>query len=100
MVIAPEHAERQRIAPRVDVEERLLLDGIGLNSSDVAEGHPELAASIEAHLADAAPPLWNQTAVSARDTTKLLPLAPPELSRSGVSVQRVRERFIGNAGAA
>ena len=54
MQIAPEHAERQRIAPRVNMKKWLLLHRIALQGGNVPERDPEFALVIEANLADAA----------------------------------------------
>src|ERR1019366_7783495 len=53
MEIAPEHPERQRVRAGIDMEERLLLDRVALNASDVAKWDAQLAALVEAHAATA-----------------------------------------------
>ena len=48
-----------------EVEERLLLHGVGLQRGHVAAGHHQLAAAVEAHLAHAPQPVGDQAAVAA-----------------------------------
>jgi hypothetical protein len=49
----------------MNVEERLLLDGIALDSADVAVGDVELAAEVEADFADSGLPFGDGALVSA-----------------------------------
>ncbi len=51
MQIAAQHAEAVRERPGVGVKERLLLDRIALHATDVAPGHHEASAPVEAHFA-------------------------------------------------
>ena len=62
MKIATLHTEGEGVAAGVDVEEWLLLDRVALDGGDVAEGHAELAALVEADLADAAAVVADQAA--------------------------------------
>jgi len=66
--IAAQHAKGQRILAGVQVIERLLLDGVYLETGDVAPGYIQHTAAVEAHLADAAPSIPHQAAMCARRT--------------------------------
>src|SRR5262249_52866281 len=68
MQVAPHHAERERIAPRVDMEERLLLNRVALQGADVAERHTKVTVLDEPDLADSSLPLADQTAMAASHT--------------------------------
>ena len=63
--IAPEHSEAERKGARAGVEEWLLLDWIALHAADVAVGHVQRPAAIEAHLADAKRAVGNRALVTA-----------------------------------
>ena len=65
MEITPQHADAEREGPGVDVEERLLLDGIALDAADVAPRNVQPPAAIEAHLADAHRALGDRTLMPA-----------------------------------
>ena len=56
MKIAAQHPKRQGVAAGINMKKRLLFDRIALEPGDIAEGHAQLAALVEAHLANAAPP--------------------------------------------
>ena len=98
MKIAAHHAERQRIAAGIDVEERLLLDRVALHAGDVAERHAQLAAFVEAHLANAAMPRADETAMAAGDATNALALGPPQRTDGRVAVQNIGQRYARRAG--
>src|SRR6185503_10015463 len=68
--IASEHPERQRIGAGIDVEEGLFLGRVALQRAHVAPRHTQLAALVEAHLADAPPALVDQAAVAAGVTAQ------------------------------
>src|SRR5262249_34410117 len=76
MQVATHHAEGEGVAAGVDVEERLLLDGVALQTGDVAERHLEPAGLIEAHLADAAQAVADEAAMAARQTTNAVAFEP------------------------
>ena len=65
MEIAAEHAEAVGERAGIGVEERLLLDGIALHSGGVSPGDVELAAAIEADLADSGLAFGDRAAVAA-----------------------------------
>jgi putative pyruvate formate lyase activating enzyme len=67
--VAAQHPEGERVGPGQDVKERLLFHRIALQPGDIAAGHPQSAALVEAHPADSPPTLPNQAAVAARDTS-------------------------------
>ena len=64
--VAAEHAEAVRERARQRVEERLLLDRVALHAADVAPGHAQPAAVVEAHLADADRAVRQRAAMAAR----------------------------------
>ena len=67
MEIATHHAKGQRVASRVNVEVRLLLDRIALNAGNVAERNFQFAAGVETHFANPPPAASDETAMPARD---------------------------------
>jgi hypothetical protein len=58
------------------MEERLLLNGIALNSANVSPGNVERAAAVVANLADSGLAVGNRTAMSARKTTHTITVKP------------------------
>ena len=56
------------------MKERLLLDGIALNSADVTPGNVELAALIEANFADAGLSFGNGTTMPTSEAANPVPL--------------------------
>src|SRR6185436_11213570 len=97
MKITAHHAEGQRVAPRMNVKERFLLDRIALERGDVTEGDLKLAVLIEPHLADAATPFADQTAMPARDTSNLAIFGVPEFAHDGAAIQNLGQRLAGDA---
>jgi hypothetical protein len=65
MEVAAQHSERERVAARETVEERLFLGGVGLQRRDVAGRSQQRPFLIEAHLADAAAPRLHEAAMPA-----------------------------------
>jgi hypothetical protein len=68
MKIATEHAKRQRVRTRKNVEERFFLSRIASQGGDVVYRHAQLAAFIETNFTDAAFAGLNQATVTARIT--------------------------------
>ena len=97
MEIAPEHPERQRVRARIDMEERLLLDRIALNASDVAKWDAQLAALVEAHAANAVSPGGDEAAVAAGDAANPVALGPPQRTDRRVPGEHISQRFAGRA---
>ena len=99
MEIAAQHAESERVAAGIDVEERLLLHRIaGQAAGDIAKRHAQPAGPVETHLADATPAFGNETAMAAGQTTNTAALGPPKFALSGAAIQRLRQRFAGEPG--
>ncbi len=67
MQVAAEHPEAVGQRARHDVEERFLLDRVALHAADVAPRRVEIAAAVEAYLADADRAVGDRTAVAARE---------------------------------
>jgi hypothetical protein len=65
MEVATHHSKSQRVTSRINMKERLLLDRIALDSSDVTKRHTQLAALIESNPANASLPLANKAAMTA-----------------------------------
>src|SRR5713226_3853584 len=63
--VAAQHSETVGEGSGISVEERLLLDGVTLNSGNIAPGNIERATVIEANLADTGLSLGNRAAVAA-----------------------------------
>src|SRR5262249_23770554 len=97
--IATHHAEGQGVAAGVDVEERLLLDRVALQTGDVAERHLEPAGFVEADLADAAQSVADQAAMAARQPADAVAFGPGQLggAEDGVPIERVGQRRIRHA---
>ena len=66
--VATQHAEAIGQSAAEGVKERLLFDGIALDAADVAPGSVELAAAVEADLADARVALGDGAAMAAGET--------------------------------
>src|SRR5205807_10205830 len=86
MEIAAHHAEGQRVAARMNVEERLLLHRVALQRGHVTERHAQPAALMETNFAYAATPLADQTAMPARETADAIALHFPERTDRGVAI--------------
>ena len=91
MEIAPQHAERQRVAARVKVEEWLFLDGIALEPSYIAEWHTQFAVLMEAHLADSASPFGDEASVPAGETAETVTLPVKEAPSNRMTVKNLCE---------
>jgi hypothetical protein len=65
MKVASQHPETERESARADVKERLLLDGIALNTADVTPRHVQGATPVETHFANPRLPFWDGTTVPA-----------------------------------
>jgi hypothetical protein len=63
MEITAQHAKGQSLFTGQDMKERLLLNGVNLQSGDIPPGDLQLALSVEPHLTNAAPPFSNQTSM-------------------------------------
>src|SRR5207302_9324716 len=63
--VAPQHAEGERVRAGEGVEERLLLGGSALQRGQVSYWRVEESDLVEAHLADAAPARFDETAMPA-----------------------------------
>ena len=68
VIIASHHPERQGVATRKGMEERLLLDGIGLDARRIPRRNPQFTALIESHLANAASAFGHKAAMPACQT--------------------------------
>src|SRR2546421_944726 len=93
--VAPQHPEGERVRAREGVEERLLLGGIALQGGDVSGGRVQGAVLVEAHLADAAAPRFDETAVPAGEAAnRAAPVRQPldQLALAHPGVERLRER--------
>src|SRR4029077_11463600 len=75
VVVASEHAERQRPRAGIGVKERLLLDRVDLQGGDVAARNAQHAAVVVANLADAL------------ESVEDLAAMPARVAADGVSVQ-------------
>src|SRR5208282_2122253 len=95
MKIASEHPERERVAAGINVEKRFFFDRIaGQSAGHVTKRHAKLAVLVEPHLADAAPPCWNQATMTARDATHTVVFGVPEFAHDGLPVERVRQNGV------
>ena len=65
MEIAAQHAERQSVGTRQNMEERFFLGWITRECGDVVCGHTQMAAFIKAYFANAAFPLLDEAAMAA-----------------------------------
>jgi hypothetical protein len=63
--VAAEHSEAVSQRAGISVKERLLLDGIALDATDIAPGYIQRAALVVADFANAGLALWNRAAMSA-----------------------------------
>jgi hypothetical protein len=76
MEITAEHAERQGVAPGQDVEERLFLDRVAGEGTDVPVGDEQRAVVVEADAADAVAAGLDEAAVAAGEALDVAVLAP------------------------
>src|SRR5260370_28226623 len=95
--VAAQHSETVGEGSGISVEEGLLLDGVTLNSGNIAPGNIERATVIEANLADAGLSLGNWAAVAAGIAAhsiaiQLFPKSGVAFADSGVSRQNVAQR--------
>ena len=77
------------------MEERLLLDGIALHSSNVSERDVEFATAIEADFADSALTFGDRTAMSAGETANAITLdglAERRITFADASIEDVAKR--------
>jgi hypothetical protein len=93
MKIASQHAKAVSKRTWICVEERLLLNGIALHSSDVSPRDVEFPALVVADLAHPGLPLCNRTAVSAGVATKAVALNGfVQLAFADILIQDFAER--------
>ena len=96
MEVAAEHPEAVGERSRVGMEEGLLFDRVALHAAHVAPGHVELAAAIEADLADARQAVGDGTAVAAREATHAVSVKLfVEVSLADVRVQNFAKCHVG-----
>ena len=96
MIVAAEHAERERIRAGQDMKEGLLFDGIALESGHVSPRHAEFAAHIRANFANAAFALADEATMAARDAADRVPLGIAELAEGGALIEHVRLGIVGD----
>src|ERR1019366_8911254 len=92
MKIAAQHAEGERVAAGMHMEERLFLPRTTSHAVSVAKRHAQLAAFIEAYLANPAPTRRYQAPVTARHATNPAVLRFPKHAHAGVMVEQVGQR--------
>ncbi len=94
MIVAPEHAETQCHCSGKCVEKGFLLDGVNLETGDIAMGYHQGAVDVETDFAYPFATRRDFTSVSARRAEHPLFFeGSVELSRYGVPVEGLAERF-------
>ena len=96
MEIASHHAESERVAAGINMEVRLLLDGIALKSGDVSEWNLQFTGIVEAHFANPAPAFRNEAAMAAGNAAYPPRFALPQCAADREAIQRVGESLVGD----
>jgi hypothetical protein len=85
MQIATQHSKTVGKRAGISMKERLLLNGIALDSADVAPWDIELSAAVETNFAHAGLSIWNRATVSARVAAQPIAIELLDQTRIGLS---------------
>ena len=92
MQVAAEHSEAVSQRAGISVKERLLLDGIALDATDIAPGHIQRAALVVTDFANAGLAFWNRAAMSTGEAAHAIAVEPfVQLALADVFVDDIAE---------